>query len=71
MANLNVINQEKAHIKNIKKTLWMILVFFLSFHNRLLWLRVGSFSELSFNFFFFFFFDPTIQKSLFKCVSIS
>ena len=34
-----------------------------------------SFSELSFIFFFFFFFfffflDPTIQKALFKCLSV-
>ena len=45
----------------------MILVFFLSFHNSLLWFRLGSFSELSFKFFFSFFLfllDPTIQKSI-------
>ena len=40
----------KRHIHVLRTTLYMILVFFLSFHNSKLWFRVGSFSELSFIF---------------------
>ena len=50
----------------------MILVFFLSFHNSLLWFRVGSFLELRFFFFFFWFYNSkSIIQVLINTIIIS
>ena len=49
----------------------MILVFFLSFHNSLLWFRVGSFLELSFIFFFWSYNSKSIIQVIINTIIIS